>query len=178
MHHLLREAMTAAAAGFSMGSIETHRTAAGRTTPSFQVSAREMNTLATAFHGLPYRILQTVDDFSAARGAPEEDKSHFHHEYNKIEAMARIAGRPVAISWMDRVFAPMQSPWLGKAALQSEQRGVDVRLACAPRGVGTLLGLDTTMNCCSPSRATRGPCIYHRPNAPWRCATANAGRAS
>lgn len=146
MHRLLREALADGAAGFSLGSTETHRTATGRTTPSFQVSGHEMNTLATAFHGLPYRVLQTVDDFSATRGDPKEEKSRFHHEYNKIEAMARVADRPVAISWMDRVFAPTQSPWLGEAALQSAQRGVDVRLACAPRGVGMLLGLDTTMN--------------------------------
>ena len=48
---------------------------------------------------------------------------------------ARVAGRPVAIRRMDRVFAPTQSPWVGEAVLQSAQRGV-----------GMLFGLDTTMN--------------------------------
>ena len=146
MHSLLREALADGAAGFSLGSTETHRTGSGQMTPSFQVSGHEMNTLATAFHGLPYRVLQAVDDFSATRGDPREEQSRFDREYGKIEAMAQVAGQPVAISWMDRVFAPRQSGWLAEAALHSARRGVDVRLACAPRGVGTLSGLDTTMN--------------------------------
>ena len=146
MTSLLRTALADGACGLGMGSTETHRTAKGCMTPSFQVRQREMNMLATAFHGLPYRVLQTIDDFSATRGDPREEKSRFDREYAKIEEMARIAGRPVSISWMDRMFAPQQSGWLGAAALESAKRGVDVRLQCAPRGIGTLFGLDTTMN--------------------------------
>lgn len=146
MKSLLRTALLEGACGLGMGSTETHRTAKGRMTPTFQVSSRELNTLATAFHGLPYRVLQTIDDFSATRGDPREEKSRFDREYAKIEEMARVAGRPVSISWMDRMFAPQQSGWLGDAALESAKRGIDVRLQCAPRGIGTLFGLDTTMN--------------------------------
>lgn len=146
MKSLLRTALVDGACGLGMGSTETHRTAKGRMTPTYQVSSRELNTLATAFHGLPYRVLQTIDDFSATRGDPREEKSRFDREYAKIEEMARVAGRPVSISWMDRMFAPQQSGWLGDAALESAKRGVDVRLQCAPRGIGTLFGLDTTMN--------------------------------
>lgn len=146
MQALLREALADGACGLGMGSTETHRTAKGRMTPTYQVSGRELNTLAAAFHGLPYRVLQTIDDFSATRGAPQEEKARFDREYAKIEEMARVAGRPVSISWMDRVFAPLQSDWLGHAALESAQRGVDVRLQCGPRGIGTLFGLDTTLN--------------------------------
>jgi N-acyl-D-aspartate/D-glutamate deacylase len=146
MVRLLREGLIDGAVGLSLGSTETHRTAQGHMTPSFQVSADEMNALAQAFHGLPYRILQTIDDFSATRGAPTEEKSRFDREYNKIEGMALAAGRPVTISWMDRVFAPQQSGWLADAAMASDKKGVDVRLSCAPRGVGVLAGLDTTMN--------------------------------
>ncbi|MEO7128637.1 MAG: amidohydrolase family protein [Rhodoferax sp.] len=143
---LLREALTAGACGLSLGSTETHRTAKGNMTPAFQVGAEELNTLAATLRDLPYRVLQAVDDFSATRGAPQEEKERFDREYAKIEEMARVAGRPVSISWMDRVFAPKQSGWLGDAALESAKRGIDVRLQCAPRGVGTLSGLDTTLN--------------------------------
>jgi len=143
---LLRTALADGACGLGLGSSETHRTSKGQMTPSFQVSGNELNTLATAFHGLPYRILQTVDDFSATRGAPVEERSRFDREYGKIEEMARVAGRPVVISWMDRVFAPQQWKWLGDAALESAKKGVDVHLGTAARGVGTLAGLDTTMN--------------------------------
>jgi N-acyl-D-aspartate/D-glutamate deacylase len=146
MKALLREALQDGAVGLSIGSTETHRTSKGKMTPSFEVSSTELNELATAFHGLPYRVLQAVDDFAATRGAPTEEKSRFDREYSKIEAMAQAAGRPVTISWMDRVFAPLQRKWLGDAALASEAKGVDVWLSCAPRGVGVLAGLDTTMN--------------------------------
>jgi N-acyl-D-aspartate/D-glutamate deacylase len=146
MVKLLRQGLIGGAVGLSLGSTETHRTAQGQMTPSFQVGASELNALAGAFQGLPYRFLQAVDDFAATRGAPTEEKARFDREYSKIENMALAAGRPVTISWMDRVFAPQQSGWLAEAALASEARGVDVRLGCAPRGVGVLAGLDTTMN--------------------------------
>lgn len=146
MVRLLRDGLTDGAVGLSMGSTEPHRTAQGQMTPSFEVSATELNALAQAFRGLPYRFLQAVDDFAATRGDPKEEKSRFDREYSKIENMALAAGCPVTISWMDRVFAPMQSQWLAEAALASEAKGADVRLGCAPRGVGVLAGLDTTMN--------------------------------
>lgn len=66
---LLREGLQDGAVGLSMGSTETHRTAQGQMTPSFPVRATEMNALATAFHGLPYRVLQAVEDFAATRAA-------------------------------------------------------------------------------------------------------------
>ena len=60
--------------------------------------------------------------------------------------MARVANRPIAITWMDRVNAPQQSKWLGDAALASAEKGIDVKLQASPRGIGVLNGLDTTLN--------------------------------
>jgi N-acyl-D-aspartate/D-glutamate deacylase len=146
MCSLLKKALADGAAGFAMGSTETHRTSQGKMTPSFEVSAKELNTLAATLKEMPYRVLQTISDFASPRGAPEEEKARFDREYAKIEAIAEAANRPLSVTWMDRVIAPQQRQWLGDASLASAAKGIDVKLQCAPRGIGVLNGLDTTMN--------------------------------
>jgi N-acyl-D-aspartate/D-glutamate deacylase len=146
MSALLRQALKDGAAGFAMGSTETHRTSQGHMTPSFEVSSKELNTLASTLKDMPYRVLQTISDFASPRGAPEEEKARFDREYAKIEAIAEAAKRPLSVTWMDRVIAPQQRQWLGDASLASAAKGIDVKLQCAPRGIGVLNGLDTTMN--------------------------------
>lgn len=146
MQALLRQALLDGAAGLAIGSTETHRTAKGRMTPSFEVSGAELDALASVLDGLPYRVLQAVSDFGAPRGPADEEQARFDHHYAKLEAMARAAGRPISISWMDRVNSPRQSRWLGDAASASAARGVDVRLQASSRGVDVLNGLDTSLN--------------------------------
>jgi N-acyl-D-aspartate/D-glutamate deacylase len=146
MQALLKQALLEGACGLAIGSTETHRTALGRMTPSFEVSPNELNSLASVLKDLPYRVIQSVSDFASSRGVPAEEKMRFDREYAKLEDMARIANRPISISWMDRVNAPRQSEWLGAAALQSAEKGVEVRLQASPRGIGVLNGLDTTLN--------------------------------
>ena len=146
MQALLKQALLDGACGLAMGSTETHRTAQGRMTPSFEVSPLELNSLACVLKDLPYRVIQGISDFASPRGAPEEEKARFDHEYSKLEDMARVANRPISITWMDRVIAPRQSQWLGDASLASAAKGIDVKLQASPRGIGVLNGLDTTLN--------------------------------
>ena len=146
MQALLRQALLDGACGLAMGSTETHRTAQGRMTPSFEVSSVELDSLASVLKDLPYRVLQGISDFASPRGAPEEEKARFDREYAKLESMARSADRPISITWMDRVIAPQQSKWLGDASLASADKGITVKLQASPRGIGVLNGLDTTLN--------------------------------
>jgi N-acyl-D-aspartate/D-glutamate deacylase len=146
MQALLKQALLDGACGLAMGSTETHRTATGRMTPSFEVSPTELNSLALVLKDLPYRVIQGISDFASPRGAPDEEKARFDHEYAKLENMARVAERPISITWMDRVIAPQQSKWLGDASLASAEKGIDVKLQASPRGIGVLNGLDTTLN--------------------------------
>ncbi len=146
MQNLLRQALLDGACGLAVGSTETHRTAQGRMTPSFEVSPVELNSLAIVLKDLPYRVLQGISDFASPRGTPEEEKARFDREYAKLETMAELAGRPISITWMDRVIAPQQSQWLGDAALASAAKGVNVKLQASPRGIGVFNGLDTTLN--------------------------------
>jgi len=146
MQALLRQALVDGAAGLAMGSTETHRTAGGNMTPSFEVSPVELNALASVLRDLPYRVIQGISDFASPRGTPEEEQQRFDREYAKLEDMARVANRPISITWMDRVIAPRQSQWLGDASLASAEKGITVRLQASPRGIGVLNGLDTTLN--------------------------------
>lgn len=146
MQTLLKQALLEGACGLGIGSTETHRTSHGQMTPSFEVSPDELNSLASVLKDLPYRVIQGVSDFASPRGTPAEEKARFDREYAKLEDMARVANRPIAITWMDRVNAPQQSKWLGDAALASAEKGIDVRLQASPRGIGVLNGLDTTLN--------------------------------
>lgn len=146
MQDLLRTALLDGACGLAVGSTETHRTAKGQMTPSFEVSPDELNGLALVLKDLPYRVIQGVSDFASPRGTPAEEKLRFDREYAKLEDMARLSGRPISISWMDRVNAPKQSIWLGDAAIASEGKGIAVKLQASPRGVGVMNGLDTTLN--------------------------------
>ena len=146
MQGLLRQALLDGACGLAIGSTETHRTAQGRMTPSFEVSPVELNGLASVLKDLPYRVLQGISDFASPRGAREEEKARFDREYAKFESMAQISGRPISITWMDRVIAPQQSHWLGDASLASAAKGINVKLQASPRGIGVFNGLDTTLN--------------------------------
>ena len=146
MQQLLHQALSDGACGLAVGSTETHRTSAGHMTPSFEVSANELNALASTLADLPYRVIQAVSDFASPRGAPEAEKTRFDREYAKLEDMASTANRPLSVTWMDRVNAPQQRAWLGDAAIASAAKGVTIRLQCAPRGIGVLNGLDTTLN--------------------------------
>ena len=146
MQDLLRQALRDGAAGLAMGSTETHRTAQGRMTPSFEVNPAELNALASVLQDLPYRVIQGISDFASPRGSVDEEKARFDREYAKLEDMARIAGRPLSVTWMDRVIAPRQAGWLGEASLASAAKGITIRLQASPRGIGVLNGLDTTLN--------------------------------
>lgn len=146
MQALLKEALLGGGAGLAIGSTETHRTSKGHSTPAFEVSGTELNALASTLQGLPYRVIQAVSDFASSRGAPAEEKTRFDREYAKLEDMARLAGRPLSVSWMDRVNARGQAAWLAEASKASMDKGITVRLQAAPRGVGVLSGLDTSVN--------------------------------
>lgn len=146
MQTLLKEALLAGGAGLAIGSTETHRTSKGQSTPAFEVSTTELNALASTLTDLPYRVIQAVSDFASPRGAPEAEKARFDTEYLKLEDMAHIAGKPLSVTWMDRVNARSQAAWLSEASKASAAKGITVRLQAAPRGVGVLSGLDTTVN--------------------------------
>jgi N-acyl-D-aspartate/D-glutamate deacylase len=146
MQRLLREALVAGAAGLSTGRTDNHRTREGQPTPASEADATELQALAEAFRGLPYRVLHAVSDFDCMNGDPAGQRERFEREYALLESVARVAGRPLALTWLERINAPQQWQWLAERALDSDARGVEIRLQAASRGIGLLNGLDTSFN--------------------------------
>ncbi len=146
MQHLLRAALIAGAAGFSTGRSDNHRTAKGEETPAHVADRAELLALAQAFHGLPYRVLHAVNDFDCGQGDAAGERARFDAEYALMEDMARAANRPLALTWLERINAPMQRQWLMQSAERSAGQGIDVRLQTACRAIGVMNGLDTSFN--------------------------------
>ncbi len=141
MTAIVREALQAGAFGFSTGRTDTHRTSDGHDTPASIAEQRELEGLASAFKGLPYRILSAVSDFDMHAG-----EERFDPEFDLLEAMARIAGRPMTLSTQQRFLFPDQWKRMAARVEAARAAGLDMRLQVAPRGIGVLQGLRTTLN--------------------------------
>ena len=146
MRDLLREALAEGAAGFSTGRSDNHRTSKGQDTPAALAAKDELVELAGAFRGLPYRVMHAVSDFDCMRGEPAGQRARFDAEYDLLESVARATGRPLALTWLERVNAPPQWQWLAERAQASKAAGLDIRLQTACRAIGVMNGLDTSFN--------------------------------
>jgi len=146
MQSLLKSALKNGAVGFSTGRSDNHRTAIGDETPASDADARELKTLASAFSGLPYRVLHAVSDYHCIRTDQGDERARFDREYDMLELLARTANRPLALTWLERINAPQQHRWLAERAEAANKQGLDIRLQTACRPVGILNGLDTSFN--------------------------------
>ncbi len=146
MEALLKDALDAGAAGFSIGRSDIHRTADGDWTPSSEAGREELVALASVMQGRKRGVLQIVNDFNLERPNPPNGGDQFTDEFALVEAFARAGRRPASISLMQRDFAPDQ--W--KRILAETERlnadGVDFRVQVAPRGIGVFNGLQCSMH--------------------------------
>lgn len=141
MAAIVREAIEAGAIGFSTGRTDNHRNADGRPTPAADASARELDAIARGLRGAPHGVLQAVSDFDMFV-SPER----FDPEFDLLEEMARVSGRPLSISLLQRVGATEQ--WrrvLGRIE-RANAAGTPIRAQVATRGIGVILGLEATFH--------------------------------
>jgi N-acyl-D-aspartate/D-glutamate deacylase len=142
MRAMVREAMEAGAAGFSIGRTDVHRTADGDWTPSAEASVAELTGIASALDGLNHGVLQIVNDFNLEREGDQFDK-----EFAIVEAFVRAGGgKPASISLMQRDMAP--DDW--RRILDETERlnadGIDFNVQVAPRAIGVFQGLQCTFH--------------------------------
>lgn len=141
MRGIVREALEAGAAGFSIGRTDVHRTADGDWTPSAEASAKELTGIAKAFDGLDHGVLQIVNDFNL-----EREGDQFDDEFAIVDAFVRTGGRPASISLMQRDMAPDQWTRILSATEKLNAEGVDLRIQAAPRAIGVFQGLQCTFH--------------------------------
>jgi N-acyl-D-aspartate/D-glutamate deacylase len=158
MRAVVRAALEAGAFGFSTGRTDTHRTSDGLNTPAATAAGEELVAIASALRGLPYRVLSAVSDFDMFRG-----EEHFDPEFDVFEQMARAAGRPLTLSTLERLGFPDQWKRIVARVDRARAGGLDLRMQIAPRGVGVLTGLRTTLNVLVAKPTYRA--LMHLPHA-------------
>ena len=141
MTRLLAEALEAGAAGFSTGRTDNHRTTAGLATPASDADARELAALARCLRGRQHGVIQLVSDFDLLRG-PE----HFDSEFDLIELLARESARPLSMTWLQRDPGGDQWQRIRQRTDAAVAAGLDISLQAGARGIGVILGLDTTFH--------------------------------
>jgi N-acyl-D-aspartate/D-glutamate deacylase len=141
MKAIVRDALKAGAFGFSTGRSDTHRTSDGKDTPACIAEMHELAAIASTLKDLPYRILSAVSDFDMFKGL-----DRFDPEFDVLEAMARAAGRPMTLTTLERLGNPDQWHHVKRRVEKARASGLDMRMQIAPRGVGILSSLRTTMN--------------------------------
>ncbi len=141
MRKMVRDALEAGAAGFSIGRTDVHRTADGDWTPSAEASVRELTGIASAFDGLDRGVMQIVCDFNL-----EREGDQFDDEFSVVEAFVRAGKRPASISLMQRDMVPDQWTRILNATERLNSDGIDFRVQVAPRAIGVFQGLQCTFH--------------------------------
>lgn len=141
MRAVVREALQAGALGFSTGRSDNHRTARGQETPASEAGVAELTGIAEAFQGLSHGVLQVVSDFDLLR-SPER----FDAEFDLVEAMARAAGRPLSMTWLQRDPGGEQWKAIQARVERAAAAGLPLYLQAAARGIGVINGLDASFH--------------------------------
>lgn len=142
MRRIVREAMEAGAAGFSIGRTDVHRTADGDWTPSAEASERELTALSGALADLDHGVLQIVNDFNL-----EREGDQFDEEFRIVESFVRAGGgKPASISLMQRDMASNDWQRILDETDRLNRDGVDFNVQVAPRAIGVFQGLQCTFH--------------------------------
>ncbi len=140
MRALVAEAIRAGAFGVSTGRTDVHKTARGADTPARDADARELEALALGAKD-GGGLIQVVSDFRLADG-PEA----FDPEFDLVDRMAEVSGRPLSLSLNQRDLAPDQWKRILARVERANARGVVMRVQVGARGIGVFFGLETTLN--------------------------------
>jgi N-acyl-D-aspartate/D-glutamate deacylase len=141
MRAQLRAALVAGAAGFSTGRTDNHRTAHGRETPASEASAEELAGIAGAFEGLGHGVVQMVSDFDLLRGP-----DRFGAEFDLVEQLARAAGRPLSMTWLQRDPGGEQWKAIRARVDAAVAQGLPLYMQTAARGIGVIVGLEASFH--------------------------------
>lgn len=141
MRALAAEALRAGAVGISTGRTDTHRTAAGDETPARYSTEAELRGLAAAVRDAGRGVVQVVDDFWINR-----DPDRFDAEFDLVDVMAEACGGRLSLSLMQRDMASKQWRQILGRVERANERGLDMWVQVAARGIGVFFGLETTLN--------------------------------
>lgn len=134
MRRLTEEAIRAGALGFTSSRTLNHRSVRGEPTPTLQAEYDELVGMASALHSSGRGVMEMISDFD-----------DLDEEFSLLESMVRSAGRPMSISLAQGISDHGWRKVLGKIESASNA-GLAMRGQVAPRPIGILLGLTTTLS--------------------------------
>ena len=134
MRRLTEEAIRAGALGFTSSRTLNHRSSKGEPTPTLQAEHDELVGMANALHTIGYGVMEMISDF--------ED---LDTEFELLKSMVGTAGRPMSISLAQGISNHGWRKILNKIEYANEE-GYKMRGQVAPRPIGILLGLTTTLS--------------------------------
>ena len=134
MRRLTEEAIRAGALGFTSSRTLNHRSSKGEPTPTLQAEHDELVGMANALHTMGYGVMEMISDF--------ED---LDTEFELLKSMVGSAGRPMSISLAQGISDHGWRKILNKIE-HANDAGYKMRGQVAPRPIGILLGLTTTLS--------------------------------
>ena len=134
MRRLTEEAIRAGALGFTSSRTLNHRSSKGEPTPTLQAEHDELVGMANALHTIGYGVMEMISDF--------ED---LDTEFELLKSMVGTAGRPMSISLAQGISDHGWRKILNKIE-HANDAGYKMRGQVAPRPIGILLGLTTTLS--------------------------------
>lgn len=136
MATLAKHAIQAGALGFSTSWTKNHKSSTGAYTPTLAADDEELRHIAAAVGSTGCGVLQLVDDYSDAE-----------ESFARMRMLIEASGRPLSFSLGQAPPVPnLYKEMLDQLTKAVVVDGLPIRAQVAPRGVGMLLGLDTSLN--------------------------------
>ncbi|HZM48835.1 MAG TPA: amidohydrolase family protein [Burkholderiales bacterium] len=137
MAKIVSEAVAAGAMGFSTSRTFFHRSADGKSTPSFEAAEGELMVLAQALRASGRGVMQLITDFDD----PEQT-------FSLLRRLVRRAGRPLSVSLLEGSYGPMTLRWHDVLdwAAESTAAGLPIKAQVLSRAIGVMLGHELTLN--------------------------------
>jgi N-acyl-D-amino-acid deacylase len=133
MGDLLEESLAAGALGFTTSRTTKHRAADGRATPTLSAGEAELLGLATAMKRAGKGVIEVNSDFGPG-------------EFATMRAAAERSGRPLSCLIVEVRNAPELWRETMANVRQARADGIDCNSQVHVRGIGTVMGLETTLN--------------------------------
>ena len=132
MGALLEEALSAGALGFTTSRTIKHRARDGRPTPGLSAGNPELNGLARGMRRAGAGVLEVNSDFGDG-------------DFERLRAMAEIAGRPLSLLLVQINHDPDQWRRILDGVARANREGVTARAQVGCKPIGIMLGLETSL---------------------------------
>ena len=137
MRTLTEEAMRAGALGFSTSRTLNHRTVTGDPTPSLRATEAELTGIAQGIRAAGKGVFEMISDFDT----PDQET-----EFAMLRRLVAVAGAPMSISLGQAHSSPCGWRKLLDRIGAAARDGLQMRAQVAPRPIGTLYGLQSSLN--------------------------------